>query len=416
VTAVKKDQEPSTGEGGNTYFDDVHFTNVAGSAYYSDNKYYWPGTYNLDFYAYSPEATGDIERVDYKTFVVKANATAASQVDFVYAIAKDWGTASGATNDGKNGVRINFRHAESKVVVKLKNSNPNLTFDVGNVTLGNIYNKGKFTSALTTTAGDGNLTNNEWKELNTDNSSPAAYTATFTQAYTETLSATPTQAGVDMILIPQTLTAATAYSGVSAGDIFNGAYITVQIKIKNTDNGAYIINDGTSYLTALWPLKSLQWVPGYKYTYTIDLAQGGYYNVNQDGDSDLDPILEGAEIFFAEATVDDWDDADPINISGALTAVAGTTQTITVARESGQYWITVNGFTAGKTVNSEVTGAGTFTITSGASATVGSTGTVTISGNLTENSGSSAVTNTITLTDNSSTPVVTVINLVQPGS
>ena len=50
---------------------------------------------------------------------------------------------------------------------------------------------------------------------------------------------------------------------------------------------------------------ALNWTRGYKYTYTIDLAGGGYEEKNgDDSDEDLDPVLENQEIFFVDCTVD----------------------------------------------------------------------------------------------------------------
>lgn len=317
VTALKQGQTPSAE---NTYFDNVHFE--GSSTYTSTNKYYWPSAYNLDFYAYSPAAAAesDVVRTDYKTFVITANGTAENQVDFVYANTNDWGKATlqGGT-DGSHamgavdaGVAINFRHAESKVIIKLKNTNPNVKFTVGQVTIGNLYNKGTFTYASTNTDGTGHLTNAEWGTLRSGNDN--AYTSTFTQtvangsAYSTSTSA---QAGVDMILIPQTLVNATTYTPVNpetpaVDDPFKGAYIKVQLRMQNNNNDAYIIATSSTWQECMWPLAALQWQPGYKYIYEVDLAGGGYFPANKDTDADLDPILEGAEIKFVTVTVDDW--------------------------------------------------------------------------------------------------------------
>ena len=64
----------------------------------------------------------------------------------------------------------------------------------------------------------------------------------------------------------------------------------------------------------MWPLAATQWLPGHKYTYTLDLAGGGFYPENHDASEDLDPILENAEIFFLTPTVDEWIAADGINV------------------------------------------------------------------------------------------------------
>ena len=119
-----------------------------------------------------------------------------------------------------------------------------------------------------------------------------------------------------MILIPQALTVATAYSTASSGSSFNGAYITVELKIQDAQDH-YIAGSEGAYVTAMWPLTALTWLPGHKYTYTVDLAGGGYYTTNQDSDADLDPILENAEIKFVNVTIDSWIDATGIDVPAA---------------------------------------------------------------------------------------------------
>lgn len=332
VTALKQGQTPSSE---NTYFDNVHFE--GSSTYTSTNKYYWPSAYNLDFYAYSPAAEDgtDVVRTNYKTFVITSNGTVGNQVDFVYANTNDWGKAdlqvgtdaSHAMGAVDAGVAINFRHAESKVIINLKNTNPNVKFTVGQVTIGNLYNKGTFTYAATNTdvKNSGHLTNAMWSDLLTG--AAATRTASFEQTIAEANSgdystSTSAQAGVDMILIPQTLVNADAYDAVTPGtpavnDPFNGAYIKVKLRMQNNNNNAYIIGTSSTWQECMWPLASLQWQPGYKYIYEVDLAGGGYFPANNDADANLDPILEGAEIKFVTVTVDDWTNyaSNPIEVS-----------------------------------------------------------------------------------------------------
>ena len=124
-----------------------------------------------------------------------------------------------------------------------------------------------------------------------------------------------------MILIPQALTVSTAYTAQTpgtpaAGDTFNGAYISVELKIQDASNH-YIV--GTSetdgYVTAMWPLTALTWLPGHRYTYTVDLKDGGYYTTNQGTtDDNLDPILDNSEIKFVNVTIDEWTDATGISV------------------------------------------------------------------------------------------------------
>lgn len=306
VTAYK------TGESTTPYFDNVQFSNSAGT-YSSATKYYWPTGYNLDFYAYSPAIGTDITRTNYKTFNITANATVANQVDFVYANTNNWGKITGVgTHDGKPGVTINFRHAESKVVIKLKNTNSAFTFTIGNVTLGYVANTGTFQYKATTTDTKDSGTLNESDTWTANTGTSGVYTQTVANGSAYSTS-TAEQAGADMILIPQTLTTASVYSAAAAASPFNGAYIKVQLKIQS--NSAYIIGDESTFVEALWPIPGGSWAAGKKYTYTVDLAGGGYYPTNQDSSDDLDPILEGAEIKFVSVTVDDWSDASGVDVA-----------------------------------------------------------------------------------------------------
>ena len=302
----------STGTSATPYFDNVLFS-YNSSAYSSATKYYWPSGYNLDFYAYSPAEGTDITRTNYKTFNITANATVANQVDFVYANTNNWGKQTGTgTHDGKAGVTINFRHAESKVIIKLKNTNDALTFTVGDVTLGYVANTGTFEYKATTTDTQNSGTLNESGTWTANTGTSGVFTQTVADGSVYSTS-TAAQAGADMILIPQTLTTATVYSAASSSSPFNGAYIKVQLKIQN--HGEYIIGGTSTFVEALWPIPAGSWEAGKKYIYTVDLAGGGYYPTNQDSSDDLDPIIEGAEIKFITVTVDDWVNVAETNIT-----------------------------------------------------------------------------------------------------
>ena len=127
-----------------------------------------------------------------------------------------------------------------------------------------------------------------------------------------------------MILIPQTTTAVSAYTGTTVGDGLetNKSYIAVKMIIRNNDslddgtgggtpntNGTIIANASTDGKWAIWPV-AFSWVPGKKYIYTVDLGDGGYWEKNDvGGDTTLDKVLEGAEIKFVSVSVDDWDNS-----------------------------------------------------------------------------------------------------------
>ena len=328
------------------YFPETSFTwKSETSTYNSENKYYWPSDGALDFFAYAnskPEshASQVSHEALTKVFTVTPDADAQYQTDLVVAFTTNkskTGTydpsdvynpdAASKTNKyGANGVPLNFRHTGCKVAIKLYNGNKdNLDISVLDASICNVKNSGVFTFADATTDvnnSDGTgtiLTGSSWADV----VSPATTTTSYTQTDASTSKynvavGSAAQVGQDWILIPQSFTYATAYSGSNVDDAFNGPCIKVNLKIQNHANNAYIVgaasgtNDG--YVTAMWPLKAdpTAWAIGKKYTYTVDLAGGGYFPANTSagtGDA-LDPILDGAEIKFVTVTVDDWNPED----------------------------------------------------------------------------------------------------------
>lgn len=295
------------------YMNAVAFTGAAGT-FESAEPYYWPEG-ALDFYAYSQGAAeGQVVKSDYRTFNITPAASPAAQVDFVYA---------GVTNQTKAGstegaIPLNFRHTESKIVVQVKNTAPNLKFVVDAWKVGYLDEAGTFTyngnetnAYDATTVGAGTLDAGMWSN-NTTFSASNTYTNTLASSVNiAASSSSPTLLGGEMILIPQVTTAADAYASASENALVNGSYVAVKIKILNRANDAVIYSDGAgSSAWAIWPV-AFNWEPGKKYTYTLDLAGGGYYEANNDTDADLDAILAGAVISFASVTVDEFSAQTP---------------------------------------------------------------------------------------------------------
>jgi hypothetical protein len=327
------------------YFGDVVFTKVGVSqTYTSETKYYWPSGYNLDFYAYSPVDDGvadqAVDYVAYNSLKVTPGTTISSQADLVFARTENWGKVdptpeSPGTHahfiDGTPaGVTINFAHAESKIIIKLKNTNSNIKVTVGNVKIGNLYGAGTYTwnnykSGGTTLDVTDYVDNTYYLSGNwaMDGSANVAYTIPMETASSHNIfdgnqdarDLTNTASSCEMILIPQAITTGSEYASAAAAAVYDKAYISVQLKIQNQQNSAYIVGGADTWQEAIWPLTALTWLPGHKYTYTVDLAGGGYFPTNQDTNADLDPILDGAEIKFVNVTVDDWITAAGIDIA-----------------------------------------------------------------------------------------------------
>jgi len=317
------------------YFSAITFTKDAidEGVFDSDQPYYWPEG-ALDFYAYAwgAAASSQFLKTDYRTFVITPAATPAEQIDFVYACNTNL-TKAGSTA-GK--VPMNFRHTESKVIVKVKNTAPNMYFVISDWRIGYVDQDGTFTynaaaanPYASTTNGEGTLNVNMWSG-NTDAAASKYYD--FTLASNMTIAASSstavqvtdaTAANGEMILIPQSVTAASAYANsgtAAAGDLVNGSYIGLKIKIFNAANDSVIYSDrenGGTTAWAIWPA-TVAFEPGKLYTFTVDLAGGGYYLTNQDDNEDLDPILEGARIRFASVTVDTWSVQAESNLANAM--------------------------------------------------------------------------------------------------
>jgi len=318
------------------YFKDVTFTKNTQSNFTSAKSYYWPAG-NLDFYAYAPASSSQITYTDYKTFTVTPADAQADQVDLIYAYK---GGCNKSTN-GKSGVSLNFRHAESQICVKVKNTSSTLKFVVDGWKLVYLSKSGTFTyatSSATATHNDGTsstdvLAAGTWSDLGTAAVTNFYKYDGFTAKNVAAETTTAVALDGSMILVPQTTTAATDYvNGTSStvGDAMNGSYIAVKVKILNStdDTRLYPATDVTAW--ACWPV-AFNWKPGYKYIYTVDLAGGGYYeeNTTKDPDDDdddnpttnpddLDPILD-TPIFFSTVTVDEFYVDTEINLDGPAT-------------------------------------------------------------------------------------------------
>ena len=307
------------GEGAeSSYFENALFTKD-GSTFTSATPYYWPLGESLNFYAYSiAGAAGQVAVTDYKTFEVTpaAGENPANQADLVYAATK----GKNKENDAANGVGLNFRHTGAKIAAKVKNTSDKLKFEVEGWKLGYLSASGKFTFTDANTDGNnqGLLTPAQWSDL-----VPAAaetqYASTFDKKYIAVNTNDAVALDGEFILVPQALTKATEYvktgDTYQIGDKVNGSFIGVKLNIKTvaSNGNDYIVAamaDGST-VWAIWPIDTT-WEPGKKYTYTVDLAGGGYYEDNEDNDDPddptLDPLLKDAVIKFVSVTVDEWVD------------------------------------------------------------------------------------------------------------
>ena len=288
------------------YFANVKFTKD-GEYYTSNPKYYWPASDNLNFYAWSAHAgetdaaeeiiTGDTKQLSgtYDALVLTPSPDATKQADLVYA--KSENVAKAAT------IPLTFTHAGSRIVLKVKNTSANVSFAVTGWRLGFMAPSGTYNGSPATPT---------WSSLGTADADKK-YDNTFSLQTIagNTTTASEITGAAAQIMIPQSLTPVSAYASGELNAKPNNAYIAVQYTAKNTaiEPNEDIVAAAT---WAMWKIPAITWEAGKQYTYTIDLADGGYYETNTAAGTGtaLDPIL-GYYIQFASVTVSNWDTSTP---------------------------------------------------------------------------------------------------------
>lgn len=237
---------------------------------------YWPAKQTVDFYAFAPASwvgkSGPLMPVPY-------DASSGTE-DIVYAVSPDM---SGNTGQPNAQVVFNFRHALSKLTIKMSSSDTKLKVVVSNVAMSNILTKGNFTFPSSSTAlAPTSETVGSWSDQNT----PMAYVLHWSQAMSEmlTLTTTPTvlaasglgRGGV-MYVLPQELTWRSNGSG-------NDTYIAVMCTVYDAASGTKLwpnantpednlINGSTNGDGLLkFPLSTSiysEWQPGCHYIYNL---------------------------------------------------------------------------------------------------------------------------------------------------
>ena len=302
------------------YFQD-DFTKQETGGFTSVAKHYWPAFASGDKLTFTAiygatqtaNTPGNID--DYSPATA-----AASQMDVM--VAKKEETAK------ETPVVLNFRHALSQIVVNVKNTNAALDFDITGVRIGYVSTTGDFTynGGVTTDQQPTSQTEPSYTLVPANNWTPAAVTDANTNKYDQasTGTITSTQATTALssfnswLLIPQTKTAATAYAAATQGTAasnptLNGSYIALELEIYNY-NGSARSGKLVAKQWCYWPC-AFTWNPGYKYTYTVDLAGGGYQPINTESASTtLDPVLGNVIVFSPDCTVDYWVTPADINV------------------------------------------------------------------------------------------------------
>lgn len=259
-----------------TFMDNVVVSKNASNVWTYSPLQYWPAKQPVDFYAFAPAswvgAAGPLSPVPY-------DAQSGTE-DIIYAVSPDM---MGNSSTANAQVVFNFRHALSKITVKMSSANPALKVVVTNVAMANIMTKGNFSfPSGSTSAAPSAETVGKWTDQNT----PHAYILHWSQSLGEqlTLTSTPTVIaaaglgrGGEMYVLPQNLTYRSQGSG-------NDTYITVQCSIYDASSGNRLwpnentpeenLINGSSTGDGLlkFPLSTTRysaWDPGVHYIYNL---------------------------------------------------------------------------------------------------------------------------------------------------
>lgn len=247
-----------------------------------NKKYYWPMSGVLSFGGYSPssahaadpgEGTGEFSYnengVQIADFTVNPNVS--KQQDIMYAKRTyNKTTNTGGVNEIYDGVDIEFEHALSAIKFTAQlDGEYESKFTVTSITIGGIKGKGDFNEKVVDNYNDDKVTYSSSPSWTVEGSNTTY--AVFSG--THELSKTSQTVAENIILLPQTMTAA--------------AYITIKYKVGDVNTAAEV--ETTVKLKDL----TSQWVMGTRYTYNITL---------------------GYDLIYVGATVERWDTEADVNI------------------------------------------------------------------------------------------------------
>ena len=307
---------------GSKYFQD-DFTKQDGSTFQSSpSKYYWPA---------------DISSSNKLTFTAIWGATqvagSAGQIASMEIPGnKDILVARHISEAYEAAPTLNFRHALSQVLVKVKNTNPSLKITITDFQIGYVDKTGAFNldessaSDATDTRETGSQNASLIPATKWTNTAATAPSSNYSQTLASSVVFTATNGGTSdnevvtlgdpWILLPQTRDASSAaYVTTGSGEVSGSTapgidkpYIAIKMTIEGY-NGTSSTGTLVTGRWCCWPV-SIAWNPGFKYTYTINVGDGGYEPIDTDNNGTLNPVLGNVIVFNASCTVDAWVDSN----------------------------------------------------------------------------------------------------------
>lgn len=290
-----------------SYFTKTTFTEDGTSGnYYSTTKYYWPTTGNLDFIAFYPDVDTYFTHPTWSTFTLSPGDDVSTHNDYVVAATINQAKASSTA-----GVPMHFKHLGAQIIVKVFNSkgtaSGNMKATVTGWRIGYLSKSGSYTfassTAIATAITAPTIASGSQKTGNVPNAYSQAVNSTVISGEGYDTSEEALQIGNPIIIVPQDATTFNASSVYATDGYLPGAFIAVKMLIEDL-SGNDLADATSDGVWAAWPITN-SWVAGTKYTYTIDLSQGGYKEKDTAGQT-VKPWLENNEIFFSNVDVTGW--------------------------------------------------------------------------------------------------------------
>ena len=268
-------------ENDDTYFSNILFTNEDEDNYFeSEEKYYWPASGELTFYAWAPTEV-EIEDLAIEEFTPATKIK--DQIDLI--------TATGTGNNSSDAVFLEFTHMLSQVEIKAKNSNTNYVYTVKGVRISKVIESGSL-----------DLTDHEWTPGTTKTDYESVYTADETPVTLNGTAQNVMSAEGNAMLVPQQLVAWNPATDKSNDN--NGSYLGIYVNIKTALDKQIYPETGTYGWVAI-PVDT-QWKAGKKYIYTLDFSGGAGYVSPEDPENPGNEILGESIKFSLNTTVEEW--------------------------------------------------------------------------------------------------------------
>ena len=164
------------------FMQDVEVSKTGSNLWTYSPVEYWPADESVDFYAYAPAgwlgSATPLEPVAYDSYP--------GDRDIIYAVNPG---LRGNSDMANAQVLMNFRHALSKMTVKLSSTNAELRVQVSNVVVNNVKTKGNFHFPAASTSGVASADNvGTW----TDQNSPTMYPLHMSQSKSDVINLTTT--------------------------------------------------------------------------------------------------------------------------------------------------------------------------------------------------------------------------------